>query len=105
MADRLSKQVVADALRAAGFDQARKSPWEPTEGWTVEPYFDDGIAVRVINLDYSGGGAAGQVREHELLQLYAAALREAGWRVDQDQVGFGVALIVRSFPEEATADG
>ena len=99
MSELLSKRAVADALRAAGYEEARRSPWEPTAGWTVEPYFDNGVAVRVINIAKSG--AAGQVREHDLLKLYTDALREHGWRVDQDQVGHGVALMVRSPVEEA----
>jgi hypothetical protein len=100
MAEQLSKRTVAEALRAAGYDEARRSPWEPGEGWTVEPYFDNGVAVRVINI-VAKDGVAGQVREHDLLKLYTDALRRHGWRVDQDQVGHGVALMVRSPFEEA----
>lgn len=92
---------VAAALRAAGFEQGRPQPWEPTEGWVVEPYCDYVAAVRLINI-VAKDGVAGQVREHRMLTAYAEALRSAGWRVVQDQVGFSIALIV-SAPEDANS--
>lgn len=98
-------QGISALLKNAGFKRsdAKKSPikslTDELEGFKVRKYRDDSVSV-----SYRTGplyrGAQGQVREAEHLARYAETIQAAGFKVQQDQVGFSTSLIV-SANEEA----
>jgi hypothetical protein len=90
MAKQPTPHGISDLLRKAGFE---RSEGAYNEGFVVNKY-QDRVAV-IYEQDVSRvGGVAAQVREHEQLAAYTRAIEAAGFKVQQDQVGYALSLIV-----------
>jgi hypothetical protein len=105
MAKQPTPQGISALLKNAGFkrSEAKKSSikglTDESEGFKVRKYRDDSVSV-----SYRPGmlfrGTQGQIREHEHLGKYTETIESAGFKVQQDQVGYALSLIV-SANEEA----
>jgi hypothetical protein len=89
-------QGISALLRNAGFERSKGAH---KEGFVVNTY-QDRVAVMYEQDVSAVGGVAAQVREHELLVAYTGVIEAAGFKVQQDQVGYALSLIV-SAKEEA----
>lgn len=110
MAKQPTAQGISALLRKAGFTPSvfRRSGSgdrsKSTEGYRVGR-IEGAVTVRHVfgYPVFTPGGVTAQVREHEKLNAYTETIEAAGYAVQRDQVGFGMALIVKASadPEEA----
>ena len=112
MTEQPTVQEISDLLTEAGFTKSGRSRLDGrsaidvTEGFRVR-YDRRHDAVLVRHILGETHGAASQVRESKKLAAYTEWIRDAGYRVQQDQIWHSVALIVTALPEakDANSDG
>lgn len=106
MAKQPTPQGISALLRKAGHKRSQaskshiKGMTEHSEGYEVYKHPDrDGIVYVKHRPGILYRGVQAQVREHEKLTAYGESIKSAGFKVQQDQVGSSVSLIVSAAEE------